>query len=70
MHREVGRGQVVFAFPLTPDIAKALNIETPVTGLLIGMKPDAALLAKYRDGTLRSFSVGGRHKVVDGKPVG
>lgn len=69
MHRETGRGQVVFAFPLTPDIAKALRIDTPVTGLLVGVKPDAALLAKYRSGELTCFSMGGRHEIVDGKPV-
>jgi hypothetical protein len=68
-HQSLGRGKVVFCFPLVPDIAKALHIETPVTGLLIGMKPDDALLAKYRSGELRSFSIGGRHEIVDGQPV-
>lgn len=55
----VGDGQVVFAFPMTQDIAKALEIETPQTGLLIAMKPSADVLAKYVDGTYTGFSIGG-----------
>ena len=53
-------GTVVFAFPLTADIAKALDIETSTTGLLIAVKPDAAMLAKFKSGELTGFSIGGK----------
>lgn len=60
MHAGDANGTVLFAFPLTTDIAKALGIETQMTGLLIGMKPDsAATLQKFRDGTYTGFSIGG-----------
>jgi hypothetical protein len=53
-------GSVVFAFPLTTDIAKSLNIETKQTGLLIAMKPDSAeTLQKFANGTYKGFSIGG-----------
>ena len=52
-------GTVIFAFPLTTDIAKALDIETEKTGLLIAIKPDAAMLAKFKSGKLTGFSIGG-----------
>ena len=52
-------GTVVFAFPLTADIAKSLDIQTSTTGLLIAVKPDAAMLAKFKSGELTGFSIGG-----------
>lgn len=60
MHDGVGMGTVVFAFPLTGDIAKALDIQTRQTGLLIAMKPSSEVLAKFVDGTYTGFSIGGR----------
>lgn len=60
MHSGDASGTVLFAFPLTTDIAKAFGIETKTTGLMIAMKPhDAAMLGKFRDGTLTGFSIGG-----------
>lgn len=59
MHRGPDAGQVLYAFPLTEDIAKALGIETPKTGLLIGMKPNPEHLSKFEDGTYTGFSIGG-----------
>lgn len=59
MHTGDGVGQVVFAFPLTEEIAKSLDIVTPRTGLLIAMKPAADVLEKFRDGTYTGFSIGG-----------
>lgn len=59
------KGTVVFAFPLTTDIAKSLDIQTATTGLLIAMKPsDPAILTKFRNGEYTGFSIGG-HKVRD-----
>lgn len=61
MHAGEAKGTVVFAFPLTTDIAKALGIMTPKTGLLIAMKPDdPAILEKFRSGEFTGFSIGGR----------
>lgn len=59
MHEGAQDGTVVFAFPLTTDIAKSLGIETEQTGLLIAMKPSADVLAKFKDGTYTGFSIGG-----------
>lgn len=54
-------GTVVFAFPLSEDIAKSLEIETKKTGMLIGMKPNNKEdLQKFRDGTYTGFSIGAR----------
>jgi hypothetical protein len=59
MHGGDEVGSIVFAFPLTTEIAKALEITTKQTGLLIAMKPSADVLSKYRDGTYAGFSIGG-----------
>lgn len=48
-----------WVFPLTEDIAKALEIETKRTGLLIAMKPDADTLKAYKSGKYTGFSIGG-----------
>ncbi len=61
MHRGGPVGQVVFGFPMTGDIAKALGIDAPRTGFIVGMRPDdEALLTKYRTGEYTGFSIGGR----------
>lgn len=53
-------GSVVFAFPMTVEMAKSLGITIEKSGLLIGMKPeDPAVLEKFRDGTYTGFSIGG-----------
>jgi Putative phage serine protease XkdF len=60
MHEGDSRGSILFAFPLTTDIAKAFGVETKTTGLLIAMKPDSdETLQKFRDGTYTGFSIGG-----------
>ena len=59
MHSGDRTGTVVFAFPLTADIAKSLDISPRRTGLLIAMRPDADMLAKFRSGELTGFSIGG-----------
>lgn len=55
----VADGTIVFAFPLTTDIAKAFGLVTERTGLLVAMKPSAAVLAKFKDGSYTGFSLGG-----------
>lgn len=60
MHRGDSVGSVLFAFPLTTDIAKAFGIETKTTGLMIAMKPTPDVLGKFKDGSLTGFSIGGK----------
>lgn len=60
MHSGGAAGSVVFAFPMTTDIAKAFGVETQTTGLMIAMRPDSdEMLAKFRDKTFTGFSIGG-----------
>jgi hypothetical protein len=59
MHQGDQIGNVVFAFPLTSEVAKALGIVTKQTGLLIGMAPGPAILEKYKSGEYTGFSIGG-----------
>lgn len=53
-------GTAVFLFPLTAEVAKALEIETPRTGLLVAIKPSPAVYEKFRSGEYRGFSIGGK----------
>lgn len=60
MHKGRKRGTVLFAFPMTTDIAKALGIESDKSGLLIGVKPDdKSVLDKFASGEFTGFSIGG-----------
>jgi hypothetical protein len=59
-HRGRAIGQVVFGFPLTGEIAKALDIQTARTGFLIGMRPRSDVMAKFKAGDYTGFSIGGR----------
>ena len=53
-------GTVVFAFPLTTEISKALKITCHQTGLLLGMKvDDNDILQKFKSGEYTGFSIGG-----------
>lgn len=59
MHVGGGKGSVIFAWPMTADIAKAFGLEVKKTGLMIAMKPDADMLKKFESGELTGFSIGG-----------
>ena len=59
-HGRMDAGKVVFAWPMTKDIAATFNITTEKTGLMIGIKPDSAMLAKFKSGELTGFSIGGQ----------
>ncbi len=59
MHAGEDTGTYNFMFPMTEDIAKALEIETKRTGLLVAYKPEAEVLAKFADGTYTGFSMEG-----------
>ncbi len=65
MHVGASKGTVVFAWPMTTDIAKAFGIVTNRTGLMVALRPsDDAMLEKFRDGTYTGFSIGGK-RIVD-----
>ncbi len=66
MHARDGAGQpvqdggVIHQFPLTTEIAKALEIETRMTGLLIALAPDnPETMEKAKNGDFTGFSIGG-----------
>ena len=57
---ELSKKDVAAVFDsLSREIAKALDITTKRTGLLVGLRPDAAMLAKFKSGELSGFSIGG-----------
>lgn len=59
-HRGEQAGRVIFAFPMTGEIAKAHDIAVKQTGLLIGMQPDDPdVLKAFEEGALTGFSIGG-----------
>lgn len=58
MHR-VEDGTAVFLFPMTTEVAKAFEMTTPRTGLLIAVKPSKEVLEKFKNGTYTGFSIGG-----------
>lgn len=61
MHVGGSVGQVVFGFPMTAEIAKALDIEVQKTGFIVGMKPfEEDMLQKYANGWYTGFSIGGK----------
>ncbi len=52
-------GSVVFAFPLTTEIAAAFGITCKRTGMLTALKPSPPVLAKFVSGEYTGFSIGG-----------
>ncbi len=60
MHAGPDRGFYPFLFPLTTDIAKAMGVQSAKTGLMCAFKPPADMLAKFKSGELRGFSIEGR----------
>lgn len=66
MHTGDAVGKYVFAFPMTTDIAKALDIEVKQTGAIVAMKSDnASTLAKFASGEFTGFSIGGVKPVFE-----
>lgn len=60
MHKGGARGSIVFAWPMTEEIAKAYGIDTKGKfGLMVAAKYPADVLAKFEDGTYTGFSIGG-----------
>lgn len=61
MHKGEEGGSVVFAWPMTSDIAKAFGIKTEKTGLMIAIKPKKKeTLEKFANGEYTGFSIGGK----------
>lgn len=61
MHVKAEGGNIVFAWPMTTDIAKAFGLNVKKTGLLIAMKPkNKETLEKFANGDYTGFSIGGR----------
>lgn len=67
MHQGDRVGEVLFAFPLTRELAEAYEIQTRKTGLLIGVRPNQEVLEKFRSGEYTGFSIGGTR--IDHEPV-
>lgn len=60
MHAGPDRGSILFAFPMTEEIAKAFKFDTGGKyGLMVAAKFDEGVLAKFDDGTYTGFSIGG-----------
>lgn len=58
--RPVQDGGVIHQFPLTTEIAKALGIQTKMTGLLVALAPDnPETLERAANGDFTGFSIGG-----------
>lgn len=69
MHTGEQVGKYLFAFPMTTDIAKALDIQVKQTGALIAMKPDnQSTLEKFKSGEFTGFSIGGVNAVFEDVP--
>lgn len=65
MHKGEDTGQVVFAWPMTQEIADSMGIVTDKTGLMVAIKPeDPEILEKFRNKDFTGFSIGGR-RVLD-----
>ena len=58
-------GVVVHSFPLTEDIAKSMGIDSAHYGWMVGVKPDADTLEKFRNGEYKGFSIEGRAAMID-----
>jgi len=66
MHSGEQIGTYVFAFPLTTEIAKSLDITIKQSGAIVAMKPDSTeILEKFVTGERTGFSIGGTKAVFE-----
>ena len=65
MHDGEPVGKIVFAYPMTEDIAKSLGITVQKTGLIIGMEPNNEVLSKFDSGEYTGFSIGGSASFIE-----
>ncbi|HSN29510.1 MAG TPA: XkdF-like putative serine protease domain-containing protein, partial [Kofleriaceae bacterium] len=59
MHDGQADGRVVFAMPMTPEIAKAFGVVTKTTGLMVALKPSPDVYAKFKSGEYTGVSIAG-----------
>lgn len=65
MHSGKKVGSVVFAWPMTEEIADAMGISSNRTGLMIAVKPDNPnVIARFKDKQYTGFSIGG-NRLID-----
>lgn len=67
MHDGSPDGRVVFAMPMTPEIAKAFSIETDTVGLMIALKPSPEVFAKFKSGEYTGVSIQGMGERVEAR---
>lgn len=61
-----GVGKVLFAWPMTTELAEKMDITVKRTGLLVGVKPDHYdIIDKFRAGIYTGFSIGGMVNQAD-----
>lgn len=58
-HAGPDSGSYYSMFPMTTEIAKALDMTVKKTGLIVAYKPEADILQKFKDGTITGFSIEG-----------
>lgn len=58
-HDFAADGRVVFAMPLTAEVAKSFGIQADTTGLMVAIKPSADVFAKFKSGEYTGFSIAG-----------
>ena len=60
MHNGKKVGTVVFAWPVTQEIAQAMGLKTKCTGLMVAVKPDSPrVLERFKNKQYTGFSIGG-----------
>lgn len=59
MHDGDPDGRVVFAMPMTPEIAKAYGIQASTSGLMVALKPSAEVFEKFKSGEYTGVSIEG-----------
>lgn len=65
MHSGKSVGTVVFAWPMTQEIAAAMGVKSTRTGLMVAVKPNSkAILERFRNKQYTGFSIGG-NRLVD-----
>lgn len=69
MHAGDDVGVYAGLFAMTADIAKSMGMTTTKTGLMVQYHPTPEVLAKFKDGTYKGFSIEGNrvehHEVAD-----
>lgn len=67
MHEGKVNGTVVFAFPLTEEVAKVYGIKADRSGLMVAVRPDAETFKRWKAGEFTGFSIGGKR--IEDKPA-